>query len=107
MGKFDLPLSSPDAQPESVASGIVIRPVLLRKGKTKLGLFGVGNVKDQRMHFELRSNRVKMFMPRDKEGWFNLLVLHQNRYVSFRCITRGGGLFGFSQSQTRPSRICS
>jgi double-strand break repair protein MRE11 len=33
------------------------------------------------MHFELRSNRVKMFMPRDKESWFNLLVLHQNRYV--------------------------
>lgn len=79
MGKFDLPLSTSTAQPDSLSSGIAIRPVLLQKGKTKLGLYGVGNVKDQRMHFELRSNRVKMFMPRDKESWFNLLVLHQNR----------------------------
>ena len=81
MGKIDLPLSTSTAQPESMASGIAVRPVLLRKGKTKLGLYGVGNVKDQRMHFELRSNRVKMFMPRDKQSWFNLLVLHQNRWV--------------------------
>jgi double-strand break repair protein MRE11 len=79
MGKIDLPLSTSTDQPDSLSSGIAIRPVLLRKGKTKLGLYGVGNVKDQRMHFELRSNRVKMFMPRDKVSWFNLLVLHQNR----------------------------
>lgn len=78
MGKIDLPLSSTEAA-DSLTSGIAIRPVLLRKGKTKLGMYGVGNVKDQRMHFELRSNRVKMFMPRDKDSWFNLLVLHQNR----------------------------
>jgi double-strand break repair protein MRE11 len=31
------------------------------------------------MHFELRSNRVRMFMPRDKDKWFNMLLLHQNR----------------------------
>jgi double-strand break repair protein MRE11 len=80
MGKIDLPMSTSTAQPDSL-TGIAVRPVLLRKGKTKLGLYGVGNVKDQRMHFELRSNRVKMFMPRDKESWFNLLVLHQNRWV--------------------------
>ncbi len=79
MGKFDLPLSSTETAADSLTSGIAIRPVMLRKGKTKLGMYGVGNVKDQRMHFELRSNRVKMFMPRDKNSWFNLLVLHQNR----------------------------
>ncbi|KAG2366407.1 Mre11 DNA-binding presumed domain-containing protein [Suillus spraguei] len=59
--------------------GISIRPVLLRKGQTRLGLYGVGNVKDARMHFELRSNRVRMYMPSDKEDWFNILVVHQNR----------------------------
>ncbi|KAL4072166.1 Mre11 DNA-binding presumed domain-containing protein [Scleroderma citrinum] len=75
MGKFDLPLSEADAQ----TSGIVIRPVLLRKGTTHLGMYGVGNVKDQRMHFELRSNRVRMYMPRNKDEWFNILLLHQNR----------------------------
>ncbi|KAH7912498.1 Metallo-dependent phosphatase-like protein [Hygrophoropsis aurantiaca] len=75
MGKFDLPLSDADAQ----NTGIAIRPVLLRKGETHLGLYGVGNVKDQRMHFELRSNRVRMYMPKNKDEWFNILLLHQNR----------------------------
>lgn len=75
MGKFDLPLSDADAP----TTGIAVRPVLLRKGKTRLGMYGIGNVKDKRMHFELRSNRVRMFMPKDKEQWFNILLLHQNR----------------------------
>ncbi|KAF9808135.1 hypothetical protein IEO21_07971 [Rhodonia placenta] len=75
MGKIDLPLDDAEAQ----KAGIAIKPVLLRKGNTRLGLYGVGNVKDQRMHFELRSNRVRMYMPRDKDDWFNILLLHQNR----------------------------
>ncbi|KAG7095679.1 meiotic recombination, variant 2 [Marasmius oreades] len=75
MGKFDLPVSDADAQ----NTGIAVRPVLLRKGNTYLGMYGIGNVKDARLHFELRSNRVRMFMPRDKENWFNILLLHQNR----------------------------
>ena len=78
MGKFDLSMTDPSGA-GAEAGGILIRPVLLRKGNTRLGLYGVGNVKDQRMHFELRSNRVRMFMPKDKEDWFNILLLHQNR----------------------------
>jgi double-strand break repair protein MRE11 len=46
-------------------------------------MYGVGNVKDARMHYELRSNRVKMFMPEGgevgEEDWFNILLVHQNR----------------------------
>ncbi|EIN14449.1 DNA repair exonuclease [Punctularia strigosozonata HHB-11173 SS5] len=79
MGKFDLPLSASDAQNPEQPNGITVKPVLLRKGNTRLGLYGVGNVKDQRMHFELRSNRVRMFMPKDKDDWFNVLLVHQNR----------------------------
>jgi DNA repair exonuclease SbcCD nuclease subunit len=74
IGKVELPLS------DVPADGIAVRPVLLRKGNTHLGLYGIGNVKDARMHFELRSNRVRMYMPKDKSDWFNLLLLHQNRY---------------------------
>ncbi|KAI0284566.1 Metallo-dependent phosphatase-like protein [Russula aff. rugulosa BPL654] len=73
IGKVELPLS------DVPADGIAVRPVLLRKGNTHLGLYGIGNVKDARMHFELRSNRVRMYMPKDKSDWFNLLLLHQNR----------------------------
>lgn len=78
MGKFDLPISDADA----ANTGIAVRPVLLRKGSTRLGMYGIGNVKDARMHFELRSNRVRMYMPKDKNDWFNILLLHQNRYVA-------------------------
>ena len=77
MGKIDLPVDDADAQ----NTGIAVRPVLIRKGNTRLGMYGMGNIKDQRMHFELRSNRVRMFMPRDKDEWFNVLLLHQNRCV--------------------------
>lgn len=82
MGKIDLPISDVDA----AKTGIAVRPVLLRKGKTQLGLYGIGNVKDQRMHFELRSNRVRMFMPKDKDNWFNMLLVHQNRSVTALCV---------------------
>ncbi|KAF9022233.1 DNA repair exonuclease [Hymenopellis radicata] len=75
MGKIDLPMSDAEAP----TTGIAVRPVLLRKGNTHLGMYGIGNVKDQRMHFELRSNRVRMFMPQNKDDWFNILLLHQNR----------------------------
>lgn len=75
IGKSDLSAS------DDPNAGIQIKPVLLRKGATQLALYGVGNVKDQRMHFELRSNRVKMFMPKDKDDWFNILLVHQNRYA--------------------------
>jgi double-strand break repair protein MRE11 len=83
MGKFDLPLNAASGSAAASADtpGIAVRPVLLRKGATRLGLYGVGNVKDARMHFELRSNRVRMCMPKDKHDWFNILVLHQNRSV--------------------------
>ncbi len=77
MGKIDLPHTmNTDGPPQE---GIAIKPVLLRKGNSRLALYGVGNVKDARMHFELRSNRVKMYMPKDKNDWFNILLLHQNR----------------------------
>lgn len=75
MGKVDLPV----VDTEATDPGITVRPVLLRKGNTHLGLYGIGNVKDQRMHFELRSNNLQMYMPRDKENWFNILLVHQNR----------------------------
>ncbi|KAG8818563.1 meiotic recombination [Serendipita sp. 399] len=59
--------------------GTNIRPVLLRKGDTRLAMYGVGNVKDQRLHHQLRANKIKMFTPQDKDDWFNILLLHQNR----------------------------
>ena len=77
MGKIDLPIG----EDEDKGNGIAIKPVMLRKGNSKLAMYGIGNVKDQRLHYELRSNRVRMFMPKDKKNWFNILLIHQNRSV--------------------------
>ena len=80
-GKLDLAADEAAADPTD--QGIRIKPILLRKGNTNLAMYGVGNVKDARMHYELRSNRVKMFMPEggevSEEDWFNILLVHQNR----------------------------
>jgi double-strand break repair protein MRE11 len=80
-GKLDLAADEAAADPSD--QGIRIKPILLRKGNTNLAMYGVGNVKDARMHYELRSNRVKMFMPEggevSEEDWFNILLVHQNR----------------------------
>ncbi|EPQ28093.1 uncharacterized protein PFL1_04420 [Pseudozyma flocculosa PF-1] len=87
-GKVELPSDDATAAaPSSRAAkgsfqekGIRIKPVLLQKGNTKLALYGMGNIKDERMHFELRANRVRMFRPQeDPDSWFNILCVHQNR----------------------------
>ena len=60
---------------------IDVKPVLLQKGGTKLALYGLSNVRDERMHRTFRDHKVKFFQPSvQKENWFNLLSVHQNRY---------------------------
>lgn len=54
--------------------------MLLQKGDTKLALYGMGNIRDARFHYELNNNRIKLFTPADgAENWFNILLVHQNR----------------------------
>lgn len=93
-------LSAEDNPDPESDEGIRIKPLLLRKGDTHLAMYGVGNVRDARMHYELRSNRVKMFMPEGgevkEEDWFNMLLVHQNRYFSSACSSPAS-----SRGQTR------
>ncbi|KIO25507.1 hypothetical protein M407DRAFT_236982 [Tulasnella calospora MUT 4182] len=58
IGKIDL--ASDQKDPNSDSGGIKVKPVLLQKGNTRLALYGMGNIKDQRMHYELRTNRVRI-----------------------------------------------
>ncbi|KAJ3044688.1 Double-strand break repair protein mre11a [Rhizophlyctis rosea] len=60
---------------------IAIKPILLQKGTTRLALFGLGNVRDERLNRTFQKKKVRMFRPRDdgNGNWFNLMVLHQNR----------------------------
>ena len=59
---------------------IEVSPVLIQKGDVKLALYGLGNIRDERLHRALRWWNVTFLRPKeDQESWFNILVLHQNR----------------------------
>ncbi|KAL1839726.1 hypothetical protein VTJ49DRAFT_1231 [Mycothermus thermophilus] len=64
------------------ADNIHVKPILLQKGKTKLALYGISNVRDERMHRTFRDNKVRFYRPsQQKTDFFNLLALHQNHYA--------------------------
>ena len=61
---------------------IVIKPVLLQKGRTKLALYGMSNVRDERLFRTFRDRQVKFLQPKvQKDEWFNLMSVHQNRHA--------------------------
>ena len=63
--------------PES--DNIHIKPVLLQKGNTKLALYGLSNVRDERLYRTFRDGNVKFFQPgTQKDDWFNIMSVHQN-----------------------------
>lgn len=60
---------------------ISVKPVLLQKGNTKLALYGLSNVRDERLHRTFKRGDVKFFRPsQQKDNWFNLLSVHQNHH---------------------------
>lgn len=56
-----------------------ISPVLMQKGASRLALYGLSHLKDQRLARLFIEKKVEMELPEDGQDWFNLLVLHQNR----------------------------
>lgn len=61
------------------ADDIHVKPVLLQKGDTKLALYGISNVRDERLFRTFRDNNVTFYRPPENDGkFFNLLTVHQN-----------------------------
>ena len=65
---------------------ITIPPILLQKGITKLALYGLGNVRDERLYNTwYKEKKVHWQRPAvkddDEDPWYNLFVLHQNRAI--------------------------
>jgi len=56
-----------------------VTPLLFQKGTTKLALYGLSNVRDERLHRSFKSGKVKFMRPVElQDEWFNLLAVHQN-----------------------------
>ncbi|KAF2285937.1 hypothetical protein GH714_009070 [Hevea brasiliensis] len=64
---------------------ITLYPILIRKGSTAVALYGLGNIRDERLNRMFQTpHAVQWMRPESQEGcqlsdWFNILVLHQNR----------------------------
>ena len=64
------------------ADNIQIKPVCLQKGRTKLALYGMSNVRDERLYRSFRDQKVKFYQPgTQKDDWFNLMAVHQNHHA--------------------------
>lgn len=58
---------------------INIAPIVLQKGDTKLAVYGLGAMRDDRLHRAFRQGQVKLLMPPNHPTAFKMFVIHQNR----------------------------
>lgn len=64
---------------------ITLFPILLVKGTTKIAIYGLGNIRDERLYQTFKDRKVKLMRPREaRDEWFNIFVIHQNRYTNTR-----------------------
>lgn len=57
---------------------VEVTPLLLRKGQTKLALYGLGCIRDERLHRLFEQQKVTILKPREESAsWFNLFTIHQ------------------------------
>lgn len=60
-----------------------LAPVLIRKNKAKLALYGLGWIRDERLNRMFANGHVNFIKPvgnhNASSGWFNMFVVHQNR----------------------------
>lgn len=57
-----------------------ISPILLQKGASKIALYGLSHIRDERLERLFKNRKVRMYCPQeDKDKWFNIFVCHQNR----------------------------
>lgn len=61
------------------ADNIQLLPLLFQKGRTKLALYGMASVRDERLFRTFKEGKVSFEVPCMREGeWFNLMCVHQN-----------------------------
>lgn len=58
---------------------VEVSPILIEKGDTKIALYGMGSMRDERLNRMWRGKKVRFLRPRDNEDWFHIFALHQNR----------------------------
>lgn len=61
------------------ADDIELNPLLFQKGKTKLALYGLGSIRDERLFRSFKEGHVRFNIPLEsQDDWFNIMCVHQN-----------------------------
>ncbi|KAK5059853.1 hypothetical protein LTR84_009736 [Exophiala bonariae] len=64
------------------SDNISVKPVLIQKGRTKLALYGLSNVRDERLYRTFREGHVVFHRPSTQmKEWYNLICVHQNHHA--------------------------
>jgi len=65
---------------QSDLSEVRIHPILFEKGSTKLAVFGLGALREERLHRLWREKKVHLMQQPGsaRDDWFNIFVIHQN-----------------------------
>ncbi|CAM9956916.1 unnamed protein product, partial [Ectocarpus sp. 13 AM-2016] len=61
---------------------VEVNPILIQKGLTKVALYGMGSMRDERLNRMWQQKKVRFLRPLEDDGgkdFFNVFVLHQNR----------------------------
>ena len=58
---------------------LIVYPVLLQKGQTKIAIYGWGWITDMRFRSIVDLGDLVFEVPEDVDDYFNILVVHQNR----------------------------
>lgn len=59
---------------------ISVYPLLFQKGMTKVSIYGLGNIRDERLYQTFQQKKVKLMRTVEgKDDWFNIFLIHQNR----------------------------
>ena len=65
---------------DNVEEEIEVKPLLFQKGSSKLALYGLGNMHEERLHRMFQAKKVKFLTPPETKSYFHLMSIHQNRY---------------------------
>lgn len=57
---------------------IRLSPLLFQKGTTRLALYGLNNMRDERLQRIMRNGDVTFQKPKEADSFFNLMCIHQN-----------------------------
>lgn len=65
---------------QSAVDHVDIKPVCISKGNTRIAIYGLGYIRDERINDMFRNDRVKWYRPSENlDDWFNIFLIHQNR----------------------------